>query len=69
MEQIELLKAELIQIQENIERLEVYVQEKNEAGWWAMNCNVHGELKHRLVALKNRISIINKIGTSNLFNK
>jgi hypothetical protein len=67
MEQIELLEAELILMQDNIRRLKDYVLDEKNRGWKPCQSNVVGELKHRSVALKQRLTEIQKINTSNLF--
>ena len=67
MKQLELLEQELKMIQENITRLKKYQKENKE--YKPYHCHVFGELKHRLVALKQRIVLINQESTHNLFNK
>ncbi len=66
MKQLELLEQELKMVQENITRLKKYQNENKE--YKPYHCHVFGELKHRLVALKQRIVLINKESTYNLFN-
>jgi len=66
MKQLELLEQELKMVQENIERVKKYQKENNQ--YKPYHCHVFGELKHRLVALKQRITLINKESTYNLFN-
>jgi hypothetical protein len=63
MEQIELLEAELILMQDNVKRLkEFYLKQKKEK-FVQHQSLVVGELKHRAVALKQRLTEIQKINT------
>ena len=66
MEQLELLEQELKMIQENIKRVKKY--QKEQQGYRTYNSNVVGELKHRLIALKQRITLVNKITTMDLWD-
>lgn len=66
MKQLDLLEQELKMVQENIARVKKYQKEYKDDKPY--NCHVFGELKHRLVALKQRIVLINKESTYNLFN-
>ena len=59
--QLDLLKQELKQIQENIERLEKFKKENQQ--YKQYSSLVVGELKHRLIALKQRITLVCKITT------
>jgi hypothetical protein len=67
MEQIELLEAELILMQDNIRRLKDYVLDEKNRAWKPCQSNVVGELKHRSVALKQRLTEIQKVNTSIFF--
>lgn len=67
MEQIELLEQELLMMQENIKRLKKYKEDEDNKKWKPYHSHVVGELKHRAVALKSRLTLINKITTSELF--
>lgn len=67
MNQLDLLQQELNMIQENIDRVKEYKKQESENKWTPNHCLVFGELKHRLVALKQRIVIINKSSTCDLF--
>ena len=64
--QLKMLEQELEQIQENINRLKIHI---NETNYTTYSSNVFGELKHRLIALKQRITLVNKLTTWNLFNE
>ena len=67
MKQLELLEQELEMVQENIQRVKKY-QKKGQSGKYkTYNSNVVGELKHRLIALKQRITLVNGITTSDLW--
>jgi hypothetical protein len=63
MEQIELLEAELILMQDNIKRLKDFYLKKKEEIFTQHQSLVVGELKHRAVALKQRLTEIQKINT------
>ncbi len=65
MKQLELLEQELKMIQENIERVKKY--QKDYQDWKPCHCLVFGELKHRLIALKQRITLVNQKSTWHLF--
>jgi len=68
MEQLELLEQELLMVLENIKRVKEYKQKyDNTEKWYPSNSNVVGELKHRLVALKSRLTLVSGITTSSLF--
>ena len=63
MEQIKLLEQELLMMQENIKRLKEYKNDEENKKWKPYHSNVVGELKHRAVALKTRLTLINKMST------
>lgn len=67
MKQIELLESELKLMLDNIERLKDYVNDPVNKEWKPYSCLVMGELKHRSVSLKQRLTLINKTSTSELF--
>lgn len=67
MEQIEFLEQELLMILENIKRVKDYKNDEDNKKWKPYHSHVVGELKHRAVALKTRLTLINKMSTSDLF--
>ena len=69
MEEISRLESELKLMLDNIARLKAFVAEYSESpsSWCPTSSNVMGELKHRGVALKQRLTIISHVTTSNLF--
>lgn len=67
MKQLELLEQELKMIQENIQRVKEYQQKEEHRKWKPYNSLVVGELKHRLTALKQRITLVSQITTTDLF--
>jgi len=67
MKQLELLEQELKMIQENIQRVKKYQKEQKLEKWKPYNSLVVGELKHRLIALKQRITLVSQITTTDLF--
>lgn len=69
MKQLELLEQELKMIQENIQRVKKYQKQNIKSEYKPYNSHVFGELKHRLIALKQRIVLINKESTYSLFDK
>jgi hypothetical protein len=66
MKQIELLEQELRLMLENIERVKEYVKKEQENKTWSFNSLVVGELKHRAITLKQRLTLIQKINTYDL---
>ena len=68
MEQLEFLKQELKMLQDNIKRIEKYQKEQKEQKWKPYQSNVIGEFKHRIVALKQRLTLVSQITTRDLFN-
>ena len=69
MEQLEFLEQELKMLQENIERVKEYKIANELQKWKPYHSNVIGELKHRCVSLKQRLTLVSKITTSDLFKK
>jgi len=67
MEELEMLEMEIKLLQDNIERLKQYAKKDDNIKWKPYNSNVVGEFKHRLIALKQRITLVSKITTSDLF--
>lgn len=65
MNQIELLEQEMKLILENIERLKAYQKDKTNSNNYTSR--VVGEFKHRVVALKQRLTLAAKINTCGLF--
>ena len=68
MDQLKLLEQELIMIQENIQRNKIYQKEQKESKWIPCQSNVIGEFKQRIIALKQRLTLVSKITTRDLFN-
>jgi hypothetical protein len=67
MKQLELLEQELLMMQENIERIKNYKKEYENQKWQPCHSNVVGELKHRIIALKQRLTLVSSITTNRLF--
>ena len=63
---IELLENELYLLIDNIERLKAYQQKCEKIGFVPYNSLVVGEIKHRMTALKQRLTICSKITTGDL---
>lgn len=68
VKQLDLLEQELKMMLENIERVKQYKKEQQAENWKPYQSAVIGELKHRSVSLKQRLTLISKITTSDLFN-
>jgi hypothetical protein len=68
MEQLEFLKQELKMMQENIKRIEKYQKEQEKQKWKPHQSAVIGEFKHRIIALKQRLTLVSQITTRDLFN-
>ncbi len=67
MKQLQLLEQELIMLQENIERIKKYQKEGQNVSNY--QSRVVGEFKHRIVALKQRLTLVCKMNTNSLFRK
>ncbi len=67
MEQLDFLEQELKMIQENIERIKKFKNDEENKKWKPYHSNVVGELKHRIIALKQRLTLVSSIVTSDLF--
>lgn len=67
MKQLQLLEQELIMLQENIERIKKYQKEGQNVSNY--QSRVVGEFKHRIVALKQRLTLVSKMNTNSLFRK
>lgn len=67
MKELELLKSELLLMLDNIERVKLYQEDETNKSWKPYNSNVVGELKHRAVALKQRLTLIKNLTTTQLF--
>ena len=65
MKQIELLEQEIRLMLENIERMKAYQKDKTNSSNYTSH--VVGEFKHRVVALKQRLTLAAKINTHDLF--
>lgn len=66
MREIELLESELKLMLDNIERLKKFKGQFKKGDWKPYNSAIVGELKHRGVALKQRLTIVSKIVTHEL---
>ena len=69
MEEIDRLESELTLMLDNVKRLKAFAGQCSESPskWVPYSSNVMGELKHRAVALKQRLTLISHLSTSNLF--
>ena len=69
MKQIELLEQELRILEENIQRIRDYKNEWENSKFKPYNSRVVGEFRHRIISLKQRLTLVAKITTSDLFSK
>ena len=69
MEQLAFLEQELKMMLENIERIKRFKNNEENKKYRPDKSNVVGELKHRSISLKQRLTIVSKMTTSNLFAK
>jgi hypothetical protein len=67
MKELEMLEMELKLLQDNINRLKAYQKDKENQKLKPYNSLVVGEFKHRLIALKQRITLVSQITTNQLF--
>ena len=67
MKDLELLEQELKSMLNNIERIKEFKKEHNVNKWQPCKSNVVGELKHRIVVLKQTLTRASKITTNQLF--
>ena len=67
MKELEMFEMEFKLIQDNIKRLKQYQKDELNQNWKPCHSNVVGELKHRLIALKQRITLVCNINTNDLF--
>lgn len=65
--QIEMLEQELKMMLENIERVKEFSNDKENKHWKPYTSRVFGELKHRGVSIKQRITLVSKLSTRHLF--
>lgn len=69
MEQLDFLEQELNMMLENIKRIREYQKAEDNIKWRPCSSRVIGELKHRAVSLKQRLTLVSKLTTNNLFEK
>lgn len=67
MKELEMLEMEIKLLQDNIERLKQFAKDNDNFKWKPYSSNVVGEFKHRLISLKQRITLVSKITTSDIF--
>lgn len=67
MEELEMFEMELKLLQDNIKRLKKFKEEHEARQWQPCQSNVVGEFKHRLIALKQRITLVCNLNTNDLF--
>lgn len=63
MKQLELLEQELNILQENISRLKAYRKSYEGKKWYPHNSRVVGEFRHRMISIKQRLTLVGKMTT------
>jgi hypothetical protein len=66
VKEINKLEAELHLILDSIDRTKAFIDEANNGKYSPYSSAVFGELKHRCVALKQRLTIINNLSTRDI---
>lgn len=69
MKQIELLEQKLKMMLDNIERIKEYKRSYEKVDYKPYKANVVGELKHRSVTLIQKITLVSKINTYEIWTK
>ena len=69
MEDLQQLENELIYMLDNIKRLKALKKENETAKWLLSQSNVMGELKHRIVSVKQTMTRVSKISTTEYLDK
>lgn len=69
MKELEMFEMELQLLQDNIKRLKQFKKDNEDAKWTPGHSNVVGEFKHRLIALKQRITLVCNLTTNDLFKQ
>lgn len=68
MKEIELLELEIRLLQDNLKRLKKYRNAHLKDEYHPGNSLVVGELKHRCISLKQRLTIVEKLSTYKIFD-
>ena len=69
MKDLQQLENELIYILDNIKRLKALKKENESTMWIYSQSNVMGELKHRIVSVKQTMTRVSKISTMEYLEK
>lgn len=69
MKELEMFEMELQLLQDNIKRLKQFKKNNENEKWQPCHSNVVGEFKHRLIALKQRITLVCNLTTNDLFKQ
>lgn len=65
MKDLQQLENELVYLLDNIKRLKTLKKENEQVKWIYSQSNVMGELKHRIVSIKQTMTRVSKISTMN----
>ena len=69
MKDLQQLENELIYMLDNIKRLKALKKENETVKWRLSQSNVMGELKHRIVSVKQTMTRVSKISTMEYLDK
>jgi hypothetical protein len=67
--ELEFLKQELLQLLDNIERIEIRKKLEKNNTYCSYKTKEVGELKHRMVSIKHRMSSLRKVCSYDLLKK
>ncbi len=65
MKELEMLEMELVLLQDNIKRMKQFKSEFKKGDYKPCHSRVIGEFKHRVVTLKQRLTLVSNINTNN----
>ena len=66
MKELQLLENQLLEMLDNIQRIKEFREENKKSNYKPFNSHVVGELKHRFIILKRKMTTISKINTYDL---
>jgi hypothetical protein len=69
MKEIKLLESEIALLQDTIQRLKEFQKDPQNRSWKQYKSHIVGELRHRCVALKQRLTLVQKITTEDLWKQ
>jgi hypothetical protein len=63
LEELTLLESELVLLLDSIKRTKEFIEKESQSKYKVYNSSVVGEMKHRCVALRPRLSRVNRMAT------